>query len=143
MQVFLQKVIDASDKVGYLCRALLFSQTAQDQEPTRSSDNSISLSKGSPPMYRPYNLHIPVSQIKQRTIKSVGLILITSVLVTCFPVTSAVGQTKRAKPSKRIGKIFIVSPKTRPLAVQGGSIPLRYNVNDPDITSVKIKIGND
>ncbi|HSE30463.1 MAG TPA: hypothetical protein VLA93_02685 [Pyrinomonadaceae bacterium] len=89
--------------------------------------------------------HAALRDFKDKTIKTAASLLTVCLLASSFPMRVALGQTRKPKPkpTPKIGKIFIVSPKTRPLAVQGGSIPLRYNVNDPDITSIKIKVGND
>lgn len=78
---------------------------------------------------------------KAKLFKSLTSTLIACVLLTGFPLTPVLGQSKKSHAPK-IGKIFMVSPKSSNVVASGGSITLRYNVNDADITSVKINVTN-
>ncbi len=84
--------------------------------------------------------------MKRRSIFGINAfcrILVICVLVASFPLTPVLAVLKRKKdPAPKIGKIFIVSPKSNNIIASGGAITLRYNVNDADITSIKIKVSN-
>jgi hypothetical protein len=69
------------------------------------------------------------------------VVLIFNVLIVYCPLARAVGKPRKP-PAPKIGKIFVVSPKTNNVLASGNQITVRYNVNDPDITSVKIKVSN-
>ena len=86
---------------------------------------------------------LPSRALRSQTPKLVAWTLLVSFLSPCIAAT-ATGKKKPPKPAakKAIGTIYIKSPKTRPLAVTGGWVPLTYNVNDPDITKIIIRVDN-
>ena len=82
------------------------------------------------------------SAFKRATINLSTLLLSFSLLLVCCPLARAAGKPRKPSAPPRIGKIFVVSPKTTNVLASGNAITVRYNVNDPDITSVKIKVTN-
>jgi hypothetical protein len=70
------------------------------------------------------------------------VVLSFSVLLTCSPLARAGGNLRKPPATPRIGKIFVVSPKTSKVLASSNAVTVRYNVNDPNITSVKIKVTN-
>ena len=73
----------------------------------------------------------------------VTLLVLSCVLLAPCRVVPAAGKAKKPAPAApKIGKIFIVSPKASSVVASGGAITVRYNVNDPDITNIKIKVSN-
>ena len=80
--------------------------------------------------------------MKRSSSNALTLLLIVSVLVMCCPLARATGKPRKPSAPPKIGKIFVVSPKTSNVLASGNAITVRYNVNDPDITSVKIKVTN-
>lgn len=71
------------------------------------------------------------------------LLVLSCVVLAPCRVVPAAGKAKKAAPAApKIGKIFVVSPKASSVVASGGAITVRYNVNDPDITNIKIKVSN-
>ena len=90
-------------------------------------------------MKRP--VRTPKLELRSALSHVVTLLLVVCVLVGYCPLASAVGKPRKP-PAPKIGKIFVVSPKASNVVASGNAITVRYNVNDPDITSVKIKVTN-
>lgn|GEM_PF-5093552 len=77
--------------------------------------------------------------LKRTISNALTVMLIGSV---CCPFARAAGKPRKQPAPPKIGKIFVVSPKTSNVLASGNAITVRYNVNDPDITSVKIRVTN-
>src|ERR1051326_8602320 len=90
-------------------------------------------------MKRP--VRTPKLELRSALSHVVTLLLVVCVLVGYCPLASAVGKPRKP-PAPKIGKIFVVSPKASNVVASGNAITVRYNVNDPDITSVKIRVTN-
>src|ERR1051326_3012768 len=90
-------------------------------------------------MKRP--VRTPKLELRSALSHVVTLLLVVCVLVGYCPLATAVGKPRKP-PAPKIGKIFVVSPKASNVVASGNAITVRYNVNDPDITSVKIKVTN-
>ena len=80
--------------------------------------------------------------LRRKVSKASVLLLVFSVFVMCCPLARAVGKPRRQPAPPKIGKIFVVSPKTSNVLASGNAITVRYNVNDPEISAVKIKVSN-
>src|SRR6476660_7706860 len=80
--------------------------------------------------------------LRRKVSKVSVLLLVFSVFVMCCPLARAVGKPRRQPAPPKIGKIFVVSPKTSNVLASGNAITIRYNVNDPEISAVKIKVSN-